>query len=394
MPAYPRHEIVPSDQVGIYHCIARCVRRAFLCGIDPVSGRDYEYRKGWIRDRLEQLAAIFAIEICGYAVMSNHIHLVLRVRPDLVQDWSPEELAHRWLRLFPPRDPGTREPIDPAECDLNRILSDPARLAVIRERLASLSWFMRSLSEPIARRADREDRCTGRFWEGRFKSQALVDEAAVLACSVYVDLNPIRAGVAHVPEQSEYTSAFDRIRSLPAVDPPVTEPCHRDPQESPIEVSSLTQPDGPARPDSWLCELTLAEGPSATPAANPSAAAPGWVGDSAEATATQHRHDVGPRRAARASDQGYLPITLENYLELLDWTGRQLRAASKGLIPAQLAPILERLGINSGRWVDTVRRFGGWFKTAAGRGDSLKDLAARRGRAWLQGQTAAALAFR
>ncbi len=100
MPAYPRSQIVPTDEVGIYHCIARCVRRAFLCGVDPFSGRDYEHRKDWIRQRLEQLAAIFAIEICGYAVMSNHLHLILRVRPDLAQDWSDEELALRWVRLF------------------------------------------------------------------------------------------------------------------------------------------------------------------------------------------------------------------------------------------------------------------------------------------------------
>ena len=121
MPAYPRSQIVPTDEVGIYHCIVRCVRRAFLCGVDPFSGRDYEHRKDWIRQRLEQLAAIFAIEICGYAVMSNHLHLILRIRPDLAQDWSDEELALRWLRLFPPRDSRTGQPVEPAQCDLNRI---------------------------------------------------------------------------------------------------------------------------------------------------------------------------------------------------------------------------------------------------------------------------------
>jgi hypothetical protein len=141
IPAYPRSQIVPDDEVGIYHCIARCVRRAFLCGADPITGRDYEHRKLWIRDRLEQLAAIFAIEICGYAVMSNHLHLVLRVRSDLARDCSDDELARRWLRLYPPRDPASGEPIEPSECDLNRILSDPARVAVIRQRLASLSCF-------------------------------------------------------------------------------------------------------------------------------------------------------------------------------------------------------------------------------------------------------------
>src|ERR1700733_3990498 len=93
MPAYPRREIVAGDEVGVYHCIARCVRRAFLCGVDPLTGNDFEHRKGWIRVRLEKLASVFAIDICGYAVMSNHLHLVLRCRPDLVADWSAEEVA-------------------------------------------------------------------------------------------------------------------------------------------------------------------------------------------------------------------------------------------------------------------------------------------------------------
>ncbi len=216
MPAYPRREIVTHDEVGVYHCIARCVRRAFLCGVDPVSGVDHEHRKEWIGERLQQLAAVFAIDICSYAVMSNHLHVVLRGRPDLVQDWSDEEVAIRWKRLYPPRDPATGSPIEPAECDLAMIVSDRARVSELRERLSSLSWFMRCLSEPIARRANREDGCTGRFWEGRFKSQVLLDEAAILACSIYVDLNPIRAGVARTPEESEHTSAFDRIQSLQA----------------------------------------------------------------------------------------------------------------------------------------------------------------------------------
>ena len=159
----------------------------------------------WI---LIAMAAVFAVDICGFAVLSNHLHLVLRIRPDVAQEWSDEDVVRRWWRLFPHRDSRGAT----AELErhlLTALLADRQRLAEWRKRLCSLSWFMRSLCEPIARRANREDGCSGRFWEGRFKSQALLDEAAVLACSMYVDLNPIRAGVADRPETSEFTSAFE-----------------------------------------------------------------------------------------------------------------------------------------------------------------------------------------
>jgi REP element-mobilizing transposase RayT len=437
MPAYSRAQIVPADEVGVYHCIARCVRRAFLCGVDPLTNHDYDHRKEWIRERLEQLAPVFAIDICGYAVMSNHLHVILRARPDLARDWSDEEVALRWNRLCPPSDPATGEKMEPSACDLNMIISDPARLAVIRQRLSSLSWFMGRLSEPIARRANREDKCKGRFWEGRFKSLALLDEAAILACSIYVDLNPIRAGVATTPEQSKYTSAYDRIRSMVSVNPPATELSQAssvelppvesidpissgDPlrpnssrcelklqsqtslgQASSVELSMAESMGGissctPPRPDAWLCELTLQEGPGEFTGAGPTSDLAAGVPGTAHPASTATSGDIrsGPRPASRASDQGYLPMQLDKYLSLLDWTGRQLRAASQGAIPTQLAPILERLGIIGDGWIETVRQFGRRFKTAVGRPDALAALAARRGKAWLQGSNAAALAFR
>jgi REP element-mobilizing transposase RayT len=395
MPAYPRHQIVAADEVGVYHCIARCVRRAFLCGDDPLTGRNHEHRKQWIRRRLQELASVFAIDVCSYAVMSNHLHVILRVRPDLAQEWSDDEAALRWRLLYRPRDKATGRQVEPAEHDLNMITSDPQRVAELRRRLASLSWFMRCLNEPIARAANREDDCSGRFWQGRFRSVALLDEAAVLACSVYVDLNPIRAGIAGTPEESQYTSAYDRIRSLRGAlsdlagdgGPTLDERAVGGPIEaiSPLETERL---------DGWLCELTLNEAASEHAAATQTqdqtairvaAADPG----EAEAGSCGSR----PKVRARASDRGFLAIELEKYLSLLDWTGRELRAGSCEAIPGRLSPTLDRLGLNCDGWLETVRHFGRWFKRAAGGRDSLANGATRCGRRWFQGQCAARIAF-
>ena len=249
MPACARGQIVIEDQVGVYHCIARCVRRAFLCGIDPYTGKDFSHRKEWILDRMRELAGLFAIEVCGYTVMSNHVHLVLRKRPDIAAQWSADEIARRWCRLFPLRDETTGEPIEPTEHDLAMITADYELLAERRKRLASLSWFMRCLCENIARAANDEDNTKGRFWAGRFKSVALLDEAAILACSVYVDLNPIRAGLATTPEESPFTSGRDRIRSM--IETSTTAPLPSDEEDRAAQACD--------RADAWLCELTIHE---------------------------------------------------------------------------------------------------------------------------------------
>ncbi len=409
MPAYPRREIVSYDQIGVYHCVSRCVRRAFLCGFDSATGKNHDHRKTWIRRRLQQLASVFAIEVCGYAVLSNHVHVVLRVRPDLVSGWSDQEIALRWLQLFPPRDPVTRCAGALEEQQVNMVTSDPVKIAKLRDRLGDLSWFMRCLNEPIARAANREDECKGRFWEGRFRSQALLDEAAILACSVYVDLNRIRAGIAETPEESEFTSGFDRICSLKQQHADSPEAARTEFGEQARDDSIAGVSAAEERPDAWLCELTLDEDASITrqaeamavpvPQTNEGEGIPASAEVSSpvitgrEQAAAVRSSVRTPKVGARASDQGFLPIELERYLSLLDWTGRQIRASRGGTIPGGLAPILERLGLNGDAWVETVQHFGRLFKRAAGRVDSLTAAAAQSGRRWLQGRSAARVAF-
>ncbi|PIE91487.1 MAG: hypothetical protein CR997_00855 [Acidobacteria bacterium] len=195
-----RKFLVRNGQVGTYHVMSRCVRRAFLCGQDPYTAQNYEHRKEWIKKRLKFLASLFSLEVCGYAVMSNHVHLMLRMRPDHAEKWDREEIALRWWKLFPKQRNKDGSPAEPKDYELDQVLLDPktgqpdGRLNLLRKRLSSMSWFMRCFSENIARRANREDECTRRFWQGRFKCTELLDQAAVLSCLAYIDLNPIHAG--------------------------------------------------------------------------------------------------------------------------------------------------------------------------------------------------------
>ena len=191
--ATPRHKLVDEEHAACYHVTSRCVRRAFLFGFDPLTGRDYSHRKRWLIDRMKRLARCFAVEIFGYAVMDNHFHLVLRYDPRACDSWTAEEVARRWVEATEPTTRRRRRTPCKAE-RRERLLEDPEALARARRTLGSLSYFMKHLKQPIARRANLEDDCTGHFFEQRFYSGALLSEESLLAAMLYVDLNPVRAG--------------------------------------------------------------------------------------------------------------------------------------------------------------------------------------------------------
>ncbi|WP_261875183.1 transposase [Vibrio rarus] len=208
----PRRSQISVEDTPYYHCCSRVVRRAFLCGHDPYSGKSYDHRRDWVASLLVKLNSVFAIDVAAFAVMSNHLHVVLRIDIDTANNWSDREVIEQWHQLFK-GDELTRKFVRGDVIDANEVASLKHAIAIYRSRLCDISWFMRCLNEPIARQANQEDNCTGRFWEGRFKSQALLDDAALITCMAYVDLNPIRAKVATSLEQSNHTSIQQRIQS-------------------------------------------------------------------------------------------------------------------------------------------------------------------------------------
>lgn len=210
----PRFMQISLDETPFYHCVSKCVRGAFLCGFDKFSGKSYEHRRAWVEKEILYQSKVFAIEICAYAVMSNHTHLVLHVNRDRARSWSDREVLIRWHRLYRGTELTQQFVKSPETVTLAQRETLQATINRYRERLFDVSWFMRRLNEKIARRANREEECKGRFWEGRFKCQAILDEPALIANMVYVDLNPIRAKLATTPESSHYTSIKRRIEHL------------------------------------------------------------------------------------------------------------------------------------------------------------------------------------
>jgi hypothetical protein len=350
MPSCSRNEIFDETEVGVYHCYARCVRRCFLCGDDPDTGKNFEHRREWIRLRLQRLATVFAIDVGAYCVLQNHFHVLLRNRPDIVETWSDEEVVRRWKRL----SAKSLELAEvPADEEVQALLNQPQEVAELRRRLSHISWFMAMLDESVSRAANAEDGCSGHFWQERYKCQRLDCEAAILACAVYIDLNLIRAMIADTPETSMYTSVHDRIQDL-AIEQ----------RQASSSNSSESSRETDRRQSGWL--------------------APVWLEGDGYAGAAAGR---------RASDKGLLPIPLEKYLELVDWSGRQLRCDKRGAIPDDLASILERLGISSDSWLDGIEHFGLRFGKVVGGAKQVLSHARRSGRRWNRGITACRATF-
>jgi hypothetical protein len=219
MARMARAEVFAPDQVAVVHVMNRVVRRRDLLGNDPVSGKNYDHHKVMIEFQLQRLAEAFGIDLLGFTIMSNHFHLILRSRSEVVAVWDDTEVARRWLLICPVRKNSAGDPQEPYEFEFNSIRNDRCKLETIRLRLSDQGWWMRVLCQYIAVRANREDHELGKFWQSRFRAVRLLDEAALLACAAYVDLSPIRAAMAETLEQSDDTSVQRRLQSvLPAND--------------------------------------------------------------------------------------------------------------------------------------------------------------------------------
>jgi REP element-mobilizing transposase RayT len=319
-----RSKQVSLQDTRYYHLISRCVRRAYLCGEDAYTKQSYEHRRQWMVDRIRFLTSIFAIDVAAYAVMSNHYHLVVYVAESEALTWSDEEVCQRWLPLYHSHPLVKR--LQAGQCSCQADIDTAQKIITKwRTRLADLSWLMRNLNEYIARKANQEDNCKGRFWEGRFKSQALLDEKAVLACMAYVDLNPVRSKMADTVESAQYTSIFERIHNKASyVD---------NKEQLPFTVNPLL----------------------------------GFIGN---------EHHKSPKGLA---------FSLLDYITLVGETGKIIREDKRGYINKLAFPLLEQLGFSSEQWLQLSQHFGKQYHQAVGSLNELSAFADHTNKRWISG---------
>jgi REP element-mobilizing transposase RayT len=269
-----------------------------------------------------RLTSVFFIDIAAFCVMSNHHHLLLHVRRNDALSASAIDIVRRAHQVVAgnkiTHKYADHQTIEPHERDQVDIFVDRWR-----KRLFDISWFMKSLNEGIARRANKEDDCTGHFWEARYKSQPLLDEKAILSCMAYIDLNPVRAAMADTPEHSDHTSIQLRIEQWK-------------------KKTDTSNPEEPVEDCQSAVLMPLI---------------------------SNSRKDM---------PQG-LAYNLSDYIELVDWTGRIIRQDKRGAIDDDLPPILQRLEFSSQQWVELTTRFEHRFKGLVGTIESLKSLCAKFG---------------
>jgi len=306
----PRSQQICLETSRYYHCTSRCVRRGFLCGFDDYSQTDYEHRRAWLEQRLQRIASVYCIKLSSYAIMSNHYHTVLYVNKEQALKLTDREVIERWKSLYILPSLVKRfyanDTLSKAEL---RMVSQEVN--IWRQRLYGIDWFMKEVNQYIAKKANKEDEVTGHFWDGRYDSQMLADDKGTLSAMVYDDLNPLRAGMADTPEESEFTSVQARINAL------------KSKQELPCMHPFLD--------------------------------------------------------SANSDGQESLPISFADYLELLDWTGRQIRADKRGYISPELPPILSRLNLSYDDWLQVTTSIERPRATVVGAKHKIKAISVKRG---------------
>lgn len=364
-----RSSLINPDEITIVHAVAKTARNLFLIGQDHHLKSDFSHRKDWVFSIMEFQSSLMAVDVLDFAVMSNHIHFVLRSRPDVVKAWDDQEVARRWLTLCPKSK--TRTVVDgqviyvprpPKASEIATTVADKARIKKLRQQLSSISWWMRLLCQKVAQRANFEDGISmGHFFKGRFHSVVINDEPHLLACSVYVDLNAIKAAMAETLDGYKYTSASVRIEQIrlrhmaKAV-------------QNSVELQSIAAVQ--TREDT---------GGIATISANPTLPKIETLKGGFLSPIKINKLSQLPElhtEGYRCSDKGFLDISEEQYIELLEWCIKNKLLDRDSATPKELPICLQTRSVAIDLWITQVRDFDQLYRYEAGLKPAVESLTA------------------
>lgn len=325
-----RTEIANPLYSNTFHITNRCVRKEFLLGDDKSMRGKVRKRRQVVLRRVEALAAAYSIDVLRVSFMENHVHLELRNRPDLVELMSDVEVARRYLMIYPgycqaTADARKTNPDKPTEEDVQKLAADKKKIKEYRSVLSSISRFMQSLNFYTSKYFNLVDDISGAFWESRYKLKLLLDDLSILLCALYIDLNPIRAGMHFQIEDSEFTSAFYQL-------------C------ADVILSGDPEFDPSKLPNAFLTPVTISPN-----------------------EADRMRSSL----SNRSSDFGFTEMTSKEYLMVLDLMGRIITKKGTGGIPDSVPPIFERLNLNWDSVVQLVNAYEELFCFFVGTRESL-----------------------
>lgn len=329
-----RSKLVNYDDTRWYHCISKIARGLALLE------RHGPSLKSRIVSETRRLSRIFAIKVGGHSIMGTHFHLLLRVEVEQALSWSAREVVKRWTLLCRPKNK-KREPLKGLELQfwIDEKAKDGDYVAEQRKRLMDLGWFHRFLKQPLSVHVNRLEGCSGTLFQGRFKSIAVMGFQALLNVAIYIDLNPVAAGIVAVPEQGIHTSF--RLRFENAIR------CSLFPEMIDRFVNCISDTE-----DSFDVEKTL------------------WL------LPIENRPENG-------DSQGMFDgLTLVHYMILVDEAGRIPREG-KASISDAAAAILERLGLKHSKWVKQQQKLAAGNSRGhylASSREDLRVLAKRQGR--------------
>ena len=337
-----RKDVFNRQQVGVYHVTTRCVRQAFLLGDDYQTGHSNHQRKRWIEEWFQSLTDVMLIEICAYAVMDNHTHSILRNRPDLLENMDDVEIAKRLVRLYPGFQCLQALPEEADAERVRELLSDLDELHRRKYLLTDISIFMARWEEAVARRANKVEDKKGRFWEGRFHCQKLLDTASILAATIYVELNPLRANIVELPEYSQYTSLVKRLKLVHLASGHSMEHLM---DSDKLEEQAILKEDVENQSSPKLVTNVLV-------------------------------------------CEQFLPFGRHKYLKVLDYVSRRKRLG-KSSTTATAEKLLVRLGVEPDRWRKTASTFEESYRLFAGSPELLSQTAVEKKKRCLHGMRTA-----